>query len=92
MAALTERYGDRAEAIAEAYREAYPNKDLFDVLYINRGRNNNVAMMRATNGGAPVYQVIYAMGYPIFGGVSNIHTGGDLPYGERRQPPFAARW
>lgn len=80
MAALTERYGDRAEAIAEAYREAYPNKDLFDVLYINRGRNNNVAMMRATNGGAPVYQVIYAMGYPIFGGVSNIHTGGDLPY------------
>ena len=80
IAALTERYGDRTDAIIEAYREAYPHKDLFDALYINRGRNNNVAMMRATNGGAPVYQAIYAMGYPVFGGVSNIHTGGDLPY------------
>ena len=80
MAALTERYGDKAEEIAEEYRKAYPNKDLFDALYINKSRNNNVATMRATNGGAPVYQVVYAMEYPIFGGVSNIHTGGDLPY------------
>lgn len=80
MAALTERYGGKAEAIAEEFRAAYPNKELFDALYIYRGRNNNVASMRASNGGAPVYQVIYAMGYPVFGGVSNIHTGGDLPY------------
>lgn len=80
MAALAERYGDKAEEIAAAFQEAYPNKDLFDVLYINSRHNNNVANMRASNGGAPLYQVVYAMGYPLFGGVSNIHTGGDLPY------------
>lgn len=78
--ALRARYGDRTDAIIAEYKKAYPHQELFDALFINRGRNNNVAMTRATNGGAPLYQVVYAMTYPVFGGVSNIHTGGDLPY------------
>ncbi|MDD3212042.1 MAG: carboxylesterase family protein [Eubacteriales bacterium] len=80
VAALTARYGDNTDAIIAEFRKAYPEKDLFDALFIDKARNNNVATIRAKDGGAPVYQVVYAMNYPIFGGVTAIHTGGCLPY------------
>ena len=80
IAALKAKYGDSADEIIAEFKKAYPEKELFDALFIDIARNNNVATIRAKNGGAPVYQTVYAMNYPIFGGVTSIHTGGCLPY------------
>ncbi|MDD3212041.1 MAG: carboxylesterase family protein [Eubacteriales bacterium] len=80
IAALQAKYGDKTDDIISEFKKAYPEKELFDALFIDKARENHVAVIRAKDGGAPVYQVVYAMDYPIFGGVEAIHTGGCLPY------------
>lgn len=80
VAALNAKYGENTDEIITEFKKAYPEKDLFEALFIDKARDNNVAIARVEDGGAPVYQVVYAMGYPLFGGVSSIHTGGCLPY------------
>jgi len=32
-----------------------------------------------TNAGVTVFQSVYAYDYPILGGVTSVHSGGDLP-------------
>ena len=78
-AMLTERYGDQKDAVVEAFLKAYPDKEPVDVLYMT-SRNNDRCIAKANQGGAPVYQCVFAWEFPCFGGVPAWHTGGDLPF------------
>ena len=73
-AAYEAKYGDKAEAVMEAFQKAYPDHDLFDGLYI-QNRSNNVAYSFAEAGGK-AYEYVASYIMPMFGGVTPWHTGG----------------
>lgn len=79
MELLKQKYGTNADKVAVAFKKAYPTHKLADVLFI-WPRNNNIALAKAKQNGAPVYQDVFAWDFPIFGGVTNWHTGGDIPF------------
>lgn len=77
MELIEAKYGTRSKAIVDAFRKAYPQHDIADVLWI-AARTNDFATAVA-DAGASIWQSVYAYNYPIFGGVVAVHTGGDLP-------------
>lgn len=79
MEAVKEKYGDKADQIAEEFQKAYPNKEIGDVLYINSGRTNDVVIQKKESGGQ-VWQGMFTYKLPVFGGVNAWHTGGDVPF------------
>ena len=76
---LTAQYGDMAEEIAEEFQKAYPCRDLIDVLTINTGRSNDMAIAKA-NADGNVWQAVFSYKLPALGGINSWHTGGDLPF------------
>ena len=76
---LRNKFGDAADAMIPAFRQAYPYHDIRDLLYTMK-RNNDHALAKAGQNGAPVYQGIFAKNIPVYGGVTPWHTGGDVPY------------
>jgi len=78
-AKLQKKFGDKADAIVEAFKEAYPLHETKDVLFI-ANRDNAQAIAKANQGGAPVWQGVFAWNLPLFGGVTGWHTGGDMAY------------
>ncbi len=70
---LQDRFGDRAEAIIEAYRHDYPKAKNFDILSVAftsgmRQGSITVAERKMALGGAPAYQYLYAWHTPMFDG------------------------
>lgn len=80
QAAIEEKYGEHAQEVINAFKEAYPDKDLEDLLYINTGRSDSTVLSKSAQGGADVYQAIFAWRLPVFGGTQSWHTGGDVPF------------
>ena len=76
---LKASYGDNAETIAKAFQEAYPSRDLVDVLTINANRSNDLAIAKA-NADGNVWQAVFSYKLPVFGGSNSWHTGGDVPF------------
>lgn len=76
---LTAQYGDMAEDIAAEFQKAYPCRDLTDVLTINAGRSNDLAIAKA-NADGNVWQAVFSYKLPALGGINSWHTGGDLPF------------
>ena len=86
---------DNAEAIAAEFAKAYPGHPLHDVLWINarawdEEQYNALgfalgkdacwsAIAKSETSNAPVYAYVFALDYPIFGGVTATH-GADLGY------------
>ncbi len=68
---LEGRFGDEADAVAEAFTEAYPGKSRVDAAYVDltnyRGIVLDVADARAAQG-APTYNYVFALEYPTMGG------------------------
>lgn len=79
MVELEKKYSDYAEPIAEEFAKAYPSRDLIDVLTINTGRSNDLAIAKA-NAGGNIWQAVFAYKLPVFGGSNSWHTGGDIPF------------
>lgn len=73
QAVISERFGDKAEAVIAAYEAAYPGKDLFYLPYV-ANRTNVIATAKASQGGANVYQYVNAWEYPTFGGMTTGHS------------------
>jgi len=78
LARMEEKYGDRTEEVAEAYKEAYPQHELCDELFTS-SRTNALATAMAEYGGT-VYQYVQAYDLPYMGGTTACHTAGDIPF------------
>ena len=68
---------DNVEAVIAAWDKAYPGKPMGH-MFFTASRNNVFATMMA-EAGVTIYQSVYAYDYPILGGVTAVHSGGDLP-------------
>ena len=77
MEKLTAKYGDKAADVKAAFEAAYPGHPVGEVLYLNTRNDNTAAAYTALGGTA--YQALQAWAYPMFGGVTPIHTAGDVP-------------
>lgn len=78
---IAAKYGDDkdVDAIKAAHLAAYPDHDVEDVLWIYP-RDNAYVTAKAQQGGAEVYQGVFSYNFPVLGGVTAVHTGGDLPF------------
>ena len=80
---LTQRFGPAKAAIVAEFKRVYPKHDLFDLLFFMAGCGPNrlpTVDAKVAQGGARVYSAVYAYNLPFFGGVTSVHTGGDLPF------------
>lgn len=78
---LDEMYGSSAEAMAEAFRQAYPEKNLADALFIDRKarfKNLEILKKHAAAGGV-AWNWVFALNFPIDGGTVSWHCS-DNPY------------
>lgn len=64
--------GEDAEAIATAFHKAFPDKPLIDAVYIDESSYRHgileSAQTKAAQGGAPVYNYLFAYEFPTLGG------------------------
>lgn len=78
---LRAMYGDRAEAITEAFQKAYPEKNLADALFIDRkARFKNLEILKKhVAAGGKAWNWVFALNYPVDGGTVAWHCS-DNPY------------
>jgi para-nitrobenzyl esterase len=80
-AAIQARYGrEKAEKVETAFKKAYPTHDLFDVQFMSHfsvSASHNALRAKAVQA-APVYAGVFAWNWPIFGGITAAHSGGDI--------------
>lgn len=82
-AKLMEQYGDKADAIAEAFLKAYPDKKYADANFIDTwGRPGviNNAQLKADQKGAPVYAYVFTYESPVMDGVGMAWHCAEIPY------------
>lgn len=84
LARLEALYGEGAQQILDAFREAYPGHKDAGVLYMNDRFGGFMVpsrLLEAMNGyGGTGYQYVQAYVYPMFGGVVPIHTASCIPF------------
>lgn len=78
---LRQMYGDSAEAIAQAFMQAYPEKNLADALFIDRkARFKNLEILKKHAGaGGKAWNWVFALNFPVDGGTVAWHCC-DNPY------------
>lgn len=64
---LTEKYGEQAEAIGDAFEAAYPNKGRVDALYVDAQHRQPAlkVMLHKVTQGAPVYAYVFTWESPV---------------------------
>jgi len=75
-------YGGMADALTEAFREAYPEKKVQDVVFMDGGMRKGAldfARLRASFTDAPVYNFIFTLESPFNGGTLPWHNS-EIPY------------
>lgn len=80
---LKERFGNHSEAIVEAFKQAYPERPIADVLYVEtmlRAPALKTARLKADQHGAPVYNYIFAWDTPLEGGFAMSYHCSELPF------------
>ena len=73
MAKLTEKFGDKGQAVAAAWKKAYPRDPLSRALVFadtNRSATLAAAEQKQKNGKAPVYVYLYKWDPPVLDGVA----------------------
>ena len=77
---LTEKYGDKAESVKEAFLKAYPEKSACDAYYVsNRTGNFKTLSKRLESGDNKNYNYLVSYESPIDGGVNLWHCG-EIPF------------
>ncbi len=75
-ARLTKAFGEKKDAIVAAFKKAYPDKAVQDVLYYagsSRPGVKDLLARKLENGKTPVYNYVFAWEYPINGGITAFH-------------------
>ena len=70
------KYGDLAKDIMDEFMIAYPKKKAVDGLFVTNRNNDWVTAY--TEAGGTAYQAVVAYNQPLLGGITPIHTGGDI--------------
>jgi len=81
-ARMKERFGDKADAIAAAWKEAYPDYTPQDAYFFDTSRRNGVILhadFKARLGGAPVYTYVMAWQSPVLDGVAGAWHCSEIP-------------
>lgn len=74
------KYRDRADALIEAFQDAYPDHNIADIGYIdliNRPRLKALSQKRSMEG--PVWNAVFTLNFPIRGGYTAWHCA-EIPY------------
>ena len=80
---MKEKYGDKADAVASAFKKAYPNKKPADALFVeNWLRQYMLQAMntKADQKGAPVYSYVFTWETPVMGGFAMSYHCSELPF------------
>lgn len=83
-AALVAAYGDKKDAVVEAFKKAYPNKPIIDAAYIDvnsyrSGILADIQVKAAQEGTAPIYNYVFALEFPTMGGWLPWHCS-EIPF------------
>ena len=80
---LAEKYGEGKDAVVAAFQEAYPSKPIIDAAFVDvnsyRSYVKGVLPKKAAQGGAPVYNYVFAYEFPTMGGWLPYHCS-ELPF------------
>lgn len=75
---LTEKFGDKTKNIIAAFKQAYPNRNIADALYVDtflRLPALKTARLKADQQAAPVYNYVFSWDTPVFNGIPmSYHT------------------
>ena len=77
------QYGGRADAVGEAFADAYSNRNPADALYVEsllRIPALKTARLKADLNGAPVYNYLFAWDTPILGGFAMSYHTAEIPF------------
>ena len=80
---LSQKYGDKADAVARAFMKAYPYKKKADALYVDSWlRTGAIKALdaKAQQHGAPVFAYVFTWETPVMGGYAMAYHGGELPF------------
>ena len=80
---LKSRYGDRTDEFLELFENTYPRyepKDLIDTDFIFRPSAIEQAMIKARQGGAPVYTYMFAWESPVLDGILRSTHCMEIPF------------
>ena len=80
---LKERFGEKAEAVAAAFKAGYPDKKLADAYFIDtRFRPGAIRDLdlKAKQAGAPVYSYMFTFESPVLDGVAMAWHCAEIPY------------
>lgn len=80
--ALNGRFSTASERLISAFRKAYPNKPIADLMYFEaciRLEGQNFLSKRIMQAKAPVYNYVFSQEFPIDGGKLAWHCA-DIPY------------
>lgn len=80
---LKERFGDKAEAVTQAFGRAYPDKKPVDALFVDtflRVPALKTAGLKADQQGAPVYTYVFSWETPALGGVGMAYHTAEIPF------------
>ncbi len=70
---LTAAFGDKKDQVVAAFKQAFPDKKVQDVLFFAVPNNAALAAKREA-GNAPVYNYLFTYEYPVNGGITAFHT------------------
>ena len=76
-AMIREKYGDRTEALIEAFKKAYPDHRIIDILFTDIGQRPGLIQFckdRARHAKAPVYEYLFAFESDWEGGTTAWHN------------------
>jgi para-nitrobenzyl esterase len=83
QANLEKKYGDKADAVAKAFLEAYPDKKYADACFVDtlvRPATIKTAQLKANQNGAPVYNYVFSWESPIMDGVGIAWHCSEIPF------------
>ncbi|MBQ7498013.1 MAG: carboxylesterase/lipase family protein [Selenomonas sp.] len=80
---LHDKYGDKTDAIRQAFHKAYPDKPEANALYVDtwqRTRAMKTAGIKADQQGAPVYNYVFSWETPVMGGFAMAYHCAEIPF------------
>jgi para-nitrobenzyl esterase len=80
---IKQKFGDRAGVIEKSFKQAYPDRNPADVLYVDtmlRAPALKTARLKAEQDGAKVYNYLFTWDTPVLGGFAMSYHTSEIPF------------